>query len=362
MAVYIIRKPELLEKVIKNTIETLWSNTSVSEMTEVGNQKRINFTVSGKPAMVAIFQKQDGTTTFQAIGKNTELTNQLIAELEKRGYPVTSDVKAFSMYVGSEWIKKTVDYLIRLTTKENYGFYDSKVNNGNTIHSYTSAIGDKLTLTECPDGKLLVQGKPLYLYNEFLSFISYSPNVNMDEIVAATKSFVNSGVTDASAARAKMAALMPKAYNSGVIDDTIWKVFSPSMALIDVDSFMEDYSCVMFPSLRALEGYLQFLLNEIGEVIDQHHLIGNIFRVDPADANKFLMIKRAAITNANNKGPQYKPALEEIYTYFNKHRHVSFHMSQIFIDTKVISNKQEAIDTVNEVADLIERTFVATHP
>lgn len=47
MAVYIIRKPELLEKVIKDTIETLWGNTSVSEMTEVGNQKRINFTVSG---------------------------------------------------------------------------------------------------------------------------------------------------------------------------------------------------------------------------------------------------------------------------------------------------------------------------
>ena len=32
-----------------------------------------------------------------------------------------------------------------------------------------------------------------------------------------------------------------------------------------------------------------------------------------------------------------------------------------FIDTKIISDKQEAIDTVYEVCDLIERTFVATH-
>lgn len=362
MAVYIIRKPELLEKIIRDTIETLWDNTSVSEMTEIGNQKRVSFTVDGKPAMVAIFQRQDGATTFQAIGKNTELTNQLITELEKRAYPVTSDVKSFSMFVGKEWIKKTVDYLIQLTTKENYGFYNSKVNNGNTIHSFTSSIGDKLTLTECPDGKLLVQGKPLYLYNELLSFVSYSPNVNMDEIVAATKTFVNSKVVDASAARTKMSALMPRAYNSGIIDDTIWKVFSPSMALIDVDASMEDYSCLMFPALRALEGYLQFLLNEIGEVIDKHHSIGNIFRVNPNDANKYVMIKRTAIASANRKGTQYKPALEEIYTYFNKHRHVSFHMNQIFIDTKVISNKQEAVDTVNEVAELMERTFTATHP
>ena len=149
--------------------------------------------------------------------------------------------------------------------------------------------------------------------------------------------------------------------NSGVIDDTIWKVFSPSMALIDVESSMEDYSCVMFPALRALEGYLYYLLDEIGETITLHRIVGNLFQVDPNDPNQFLM-KRNPSANANRKGPQYKPALEEVYTYFNKHRHVSFHMSQIFIDTKVISNKQEAIDTVNEVADLIERTFAATHP
>ena len=86
-----------------------------------------------------------------------------------------------------------------------------------------------------------------------------------------------------------------------------------------------------------------------------------MFQVDPNDPNQFLM-KRNPSANANRKGPQYKSALEEVYTYFNKHRHVSFHMSQIFIDTKVISNKQEAVDTVNEVADLIERTFTATHP
>ena len=332
MSVYIIRKPELLQKVVQETINNIWSNTTIADLTDVGHQKRICYTVEGQPAMLDIYQNKDGTTTFRAVGKNIELTNQLIIELEKRAYPATSDVKSFSMYVGSEWIQKSVDYLIRLTTAENYGFYESKMNNGNTIHSYTSAVGDKLTLTECAGGRLLVQGKPLYLYNELISFVSYSPNVNIDEIVAATKAFVTNKVADAASARAKMASLMPNAYNSGVIDDTIWKVFSPSMALIDVDATMEDYSCVMFPALRALEGYLEFLLDEIGEVIDLHHLIGNIFQVDSTDPNKFVMIKHAAIANANRAGAQYKPVLEEIYTYFNKHRHVSFHMNQIFVD------------------------------
>ena len=322
MSVYIVRKPELLHKVVKDTLEAIWVNTTIADLVAVGNQKRICFTVNGQPATLDVYQSKDGSTTFRAVGKNIDLTNQLITELEKRAYPTTSEVKSFSMYVGTDWIQKCVKYLIQLTTAEDNGNYDKKENYGNVIHSFTSGIGDKLTLTECPGGKLLVQGKPLYLYNEFLSFVSYSPNVNMDEIIAATKVFVTNKVTDVASARAKMASMMPKAYNSGVVDDTIWKVFSPSMALIDADATMEDYSCLMFPALRALEGYLQFLLNEIGEVIDSHHLIGNIFQADQNDPNKFVMIKHAAIANANRTGMQYKPALENIYTYFNNEQYV----------------------------------------
>lgn len=362
MSVYIIRKPDLLHKLITETIEDLWKNTTVSEIVDVGNQKRINYTVNGQPATLDIYQTKEGYTTFKATGKNIDLTKQLILELEKKGYPITNDVKTYSMFIGSDWAKKAVDYLIQLTTKENYGFYESKENNGNTIHSYISSIGDKLTLTVCPDGKILIQGKPLYLYNELLSFVSQSPNVKIDDVVAATKAFVTNRVTDAVSARSKMAALMPKAYGGGIIDDTIWKVYSPSMALIDVNAEMEDYSCVMFPALRALEGYLQFLLAEIGEVIDRHHKIADIFQEDNTNPGHFVMVKRTTISKVNQKDPQYRTALEEVFTYFTTHRHVSFHMSQIFIDTKVITNKQEAIDTVNEVAALIEKTFVATHP
>lgn len=362
MSVYIIRDPKLLQKMICEAISSLWVNTTVSDLVDVGNQKRICFTVDGKPAKLDIYQKSDGTTSFKATGKNQELTDLLIKNLEERGYPTTSLVKSVTIYIGDEWKTKTVEYLVSLTAKDNYGSYESKINNGNTIHSFTSAFGDKLTLTECPDGKVFIQGKPLFLYNEFISFVSYSPNVNMDEIIEATRAFVSDKAINVEAAKAKMAALMPKAYNSGVIDETIWKVFSPSMALLDVNLDMEDYSCCTFPALRALEGYLLFLLDEIGETIDKHHIIGNIFREDTCNPGNFVMVKRAAIIKANSKGPNYKSALEQIYAYLNIHRHVSFHMKQLLIDTKVIENKEEARTTVNDVAMIIEKTFCLTHP
>lgn len=39
-------------------------------------------------------------------------------------------------------------------------------------------------------------------------------------------------------------------------------------------------------------------------------------------------------------------------------RHVIFHVDQILIDTKVIEDKQEAITIINDVANLIEHTYI----
>ena len=54
---------------------------------------------------------------------------------------------------------------------------------------------------------------------------------------------------------------MPMAY-AGNVDPVIWKLFSPSVTLDDVEKEFEDYSCFTFPALRALEGYLKYLLSE----------------------------------------------------------------------------------------------------
>ena len=59
MSVYIIRKIEMLYKLIKDTIEAIWSNTTISTFTNIGNQKRISFTVDGKEATIDVYQKKD---------------------------------------------------------------------------------------------------------------------------------------------------------------------------------------------------------------------------------------------------------------------------------------------------------------
>lgn len=69
MSVYIIRKPDLLHKLVTETIKGLWNNITVSDIVDIGNQKRIKFTVDGKPAILDIYQNRGGYTTFRSTGK-----------------------------------------------------------------------------------------------------------------------------------------------------------------------------------------------------------------------------------------------------------------------------------------------------
>lgn len=151
----------------------------------------------------------------------------------------------------------------------------------------------------------MVQGKPLYLYNEFLSYVSYSPKVEVNDIIKATNEFIDTN-TDVDEARNKMSEMMPMAY-AGNVDPVIWKLFSPSVTLDDVEKEFEDYSCFTFPALRALEGYLKYLLSEKNIVIDETHNFGTVFNKDSND--KAIVIPKYVTAIANN---DYVEALEEI--------------------------------------------------
>lgn len=347
-SVYITRNLDKLEKMLNEIAVSLWTDVEHNGICDSGNHKRYMFSVEGREALLDIYQRTDGQTTLSPTGGNLELSQRLKEEIELRGYRTTADQKSFSMFVGEEWIERTLSFLGDFCNGE----YDKKEEGSSTRYTFVSEIGDRLTLTVYSNHRVLVQGKPLLLYNEFISFVSCSPKVEMNDIIKATNTFVSTD-TDVDAARGKMAEMMPVAY-SGSVNDTIWKVFSPAVALMDVDKVLEDYSCCVFPALRALEGYLQFLLDEKGIVIDKKHNFSTVFEKDSTDETKFVVIQKHVNNIAN---AQYVQGLEEVYNYFNKNRHVIFHMNQIFIDTKVIESKEEAITTVSEVAELIERTY-----
>lgn len=345
-SLYITRDIDKLVQLLDDTAKSIWPNVVGMGIKEVGQQKRYTFEVDGILSLLDIYQRGDGQTTLRPTGSNTENAIKLKEAVELRGYKATAEQKQYTMFVGEEWIEKTVQYLSDLCE----GNVETYKEEGHDRYVFVSDIGDKLTLHTYSNHRIMVQGKPLYLYNEFLSYVSYSPKVEVNDIIKATNEFIDTN-TDVDEARNKMSEMMPMAY-AGNVDPVIWKLFSPSVTLDDVEKEFEDYSCFTFPALRALEGYLKYLLSEKNIVIDETHNFGTVFNKDSSD--KAIVIPKYVTAIANN---DYVEALEEIYNYFKANRHVIFHVDQILITTKIIEDKQEAISIINDVAALIERTY-----
>jgi len=348
---YITRELKELKNILSVEGEKIWASFLTKNLEKKGNQWRFAFQAEGKDGIIDIYQKGDGSTTFRPTGKNIEYAEKLKSVVEQHGMKNTSENKNYTIFLGEELLSDVVEYLKQLSqTKKT-----ENDNGDRMIYQFAGRIGDKLTLTVFKDYKVGVQGKPLYLYNEFVSFISLASSISVNDVVDITNAF-NDTEVEVSDARAKMSELLPNAYNSGKIDETIWKLFSPSVILIEDDKVLDDYSCWVFPVLRALEGYLKFLLGEKNIIVDKRHNFASVFRqaVQGDEKSDYVLLAKH---KATIKSTSYEEVLETIYNYFRRNRHTIFHVEQVVVATRLIEEKQEARDIFYDVSKLIEDTY-----
>ncbi|UAC48679.1 type II toxin-antitoxin system RnlA family toxin [Bacillus aquiflavi] len=339
--------PTELEDIIKNTGTQMWDDFRFISLEERGKVNKCNFTVNGKLCSLNFHSKNNGTTTMSPTGKNTELSLALKERIiELSDFKDTGVSKSHTFRINKEWSYNLVGFLGELEDIEK-----DCIQHENPKYEqckFVSAKGDRLNINIYETGNVVLQGKPAYLYTEALSFLSYCPQISMTDVIEANNSFheVDIKVEDT---RTELQKLMPNAY--GNIDDTLFKILSPAISLKKVNVEMEDYSCYAFPALRALEGYLKYLFSieeiEIGHSYGYH--FGHDTRTDA------FHLKRHVVQELKN--PKVEAPLVETYKYINKNRHTLFHTEQIMFITRILEDKLEADQIVNEVIDLIERTY-----
>lgn len=329
---------------IREAGTTQWENFTASELTTVGTAQRCVLTADGKTAMLNLYFNNNGTTTLTPTGSNLEISSVVKALIEEKcTFSGGAQGKTYSIKkLPKEWSEKIINYLKTLdgvvtevTSVETVPAHDSYV--------FTSKIGDKLTVNLYKTGTLTLQGKPAYLYGEAISFLSYCKDISVDDIVDSINTFHNVSVKT-SEVRNDMEVLMPRAY--GNIDEMVLKLLSPSISLRKVNIELEDYSCYTFPALRALEGYIKYLLGLKGVTVG--NTFGGVF--------SGTTLCPSAVTKVNDTN--YQNELERLFAYFKGSRHVLFHTEQILIGTKLIEDKHEADEIINTVINLIETSYV----
>lgn len=339
---FYIERDTITEKIRKICKEN-WKEVSVSELYEVGNTNRCDFKVDGKTAMLNFFFKSDGSTTIQVTGQNIEIAQFIKGKLEENiKYSADTETRTCSFKkLPIEWADKLIGYF---SDDENVTIQIREVLMQPKHKEYTlsSVYGDRLTINRYENGTLVLQGKPAYIYGEAITFLSYCNEITVNDLIENISN-INRISVKTDDVHNELKNILKSAYDN--IDPVIIKLLSPSIALRKISIDLDDYSCFAFPALRALEGYIKWILLQKGITVGK--TFKDVF-------NKYNLTQSAALKIGDTK---CQAEIERVFKFFKDNRHVHFHTEQILIGTSLIEKRSEADSIINSVLDLIDSSY-----
>lgn len=343
-----------IDSLIQEMGQKEWGDKFVnSPICPAGNQQRCKFSVDGNEAALDFYLKTDGSVTLRTVGSDTtysERLKELIVQNSFKNEHENANCK-FSN-VTSETYSQLIDYLKSL---EKLTVLEEKTIDAPAHHQikYRSTFGDTMMISKYDSGTLLFQGNPAYILTEAMYFMTLRPEISEEEISTQQKVIYKAATISVPEARKELQKRIPIAY--GKLDEIILKILSPTMSLSKSVLEAEEYSCYVFPALRALEAVLLDLLLKKNIIVNPQKRDQNL-----GAAFSYNNVTNRHVLTATNKtkvsDPVYEQCLEDIYNYFKQERHTRFHANQVLVLTTLIFNKFEADVIINDVLDIIEET------
>lgn len=325
-----------------------WGDSfSAKPLVKKGAQERCEFMVDSDQASVDFYFKKDGTTTIRNVGNNNDLANRLIELIEETAFQNKhQNASCTFSNVSDKTYSKLIEYMKSL--EKSKLVEDREILNPSHTHvKFASTFGDSLVINHYSKGTIVLQGNPAYLFTEALSLMSTSDDISLEDIVQRKNEVYNANIT-IDETRAILAQRLPNACCK--LDETIIKLLSPSIALSVANIEVEDYSCYVFPALKALESLLLYLLGKKGIMKDTKSSFAKIFNKNIATGRFELCKQHVATVNDT----VYQIALQDIYNYFHGIRHVTFHANQVLTMTTIVEDKTEADAILNQVLTIFD--------
>lgn len=304
---------------IEESIETYMISTQNSyslDSIEIisDSQKRYHFTVDGIRMFIDFYFSKGKTTIQPRSGKpeHQEIKINLADFIKKKLHNVIESSNTLTVKNVSQenWdgLFEMIEELDSVnTTSDNKGTY--------------RIIGiqkDDVTISYYPNGTLLMQGRPLRLFNEITTLIS-ELLVETTQIVRINNSTYKKNISKDIVQR-DFDVLMKNSKNK--LPPKLEIVIKQSIYNSHInDDDMFDYTFLVFPTLRALEGHIKYVAKKLNLTIHDNK-IGSLFNYNN---------KRQAHELKNPIGiPEtITNHLEKQYVCYKQQRNVYFHWSDV---------------------------------
>lgn len=341
-----------LRELILNIGQKIWGDKfEFEELAPIGNQHRCKFSVDGNKQALDFYFKADGSVTLRVVGATTTYSEQLMNDIIANSFKNEHENSTCTFaHVSDETYNDLVDYL---QTLEKVELVEDKIiaSPKHRHLKFSSSFGDKMVINRYSNSTLLFQGNPAYILSQAMYFMALKPDVSEEEISQRQNDIYQVSTNSVPQARAALKERIPNAYDK--LDGIILKILSPAISLSQSNLDVEEYSCYVFPALKALEALLLDLLLKKGIIINpQKQNFGSVFVNDVTNSHHVLNSTNQALVN----DATYQKCLEDIYNYFKQQRHTRFHANQVLVLTTMIFSKTEADAIISDVLAIIDDT------
>jgi hypothetical protein len=339
------RDLQLDRKKIESAIENCPYVTSYKINLINGKQANYTFEIPDQePSLVSIYYKINGTVTINTVFKRNEDMGAKIAEhiIEHCQYQAPAAKQLYKKDVSVGDFQAILDYFGAFSV----AISDPKPIAHGTQYTVMAEDGGTIHINRFNNNAISVQGESIFLKLTLIDILSqvlpYKEVIDIQLQTIDVETTVDEILDE-------LSEIIPSAIQ--FIDPTIKSIIAPSIVLRKMQVNLEDYSFIVYPALRGLEGVIKQMFNMQGVIIGDN--FGGKITFDPDSGSSTLDPAYITFFTANMTS-----AIEKAYSYYKTNRHGIFHVDGTIVTTRIIESKDEGEEILGEVFALIEECTV----
>jgi hypothetical protein len=325
----------------------------VSEIIESsGPRRRINITPEGSNAFYIDFHYiKTGTTTIDITGGAQLEIKELISRflIDDPDCAIGDIHSKSKCFVAPNIHYEDFKVIIELIQSENIKGYGHEIRQSNEIHRFKGSYNEDLIIHYYyTTNKVMIQGRPLLLFNVSVSYITEL--IDLEELPAVFNDYYKIEI-EKSNIEHQYILFFPDSYDKHTIK--LKRVLHQAIYNLQLEGNMFDYSYLAFPAFKALEGHLKIELANNGIYLED---------------NRFKMFIKGATMGKYILDPVYHHVasnkvsnLEDAYNFYNRQRHSLFHWGdpgEIIDDTRIIENLGQAKELIINTFHIINEYYI----
>lgn len=323
------------------------TNKEIEPTIRVNGETKIIRYLLEPDSILDMYCNIDGTTTITWSGREPEFA-ELVATEIKDTCTVNLPDPTRALYL-KNLSQDNFDDIIERFNQHNLTVTNLEDTQYAKRYTISNTTNESIKVHYFPStGALNFQGKGYTIYSDILEGLDETASVSdvIDSNLTVNKI---ESITQADLINSMQEA-MPSSH--AFLNGSILNIMASSFFLTRIENDgLADYSWMIFPMLRGLEGAIKKMLSLRGITVNMN--FGEVFTpiTQGSTSYKFLDSISTRLSDAN-----YCALLSECYNYLNANRHGVFHVNGAINTTRLLS-RDEALEMFNEIIELIERTY-----